>query len=57
MNTDFITYTRNYIHIVIYLLIIFLILLNIWIKEMKIGVPQNLSIGITIFYEITMFYD
>jgi hypothetical protein len=58
-NPDFTTYTRNYTHIVVYLLIIFLILLNIWIKgmKMKIGVPQNPSIGITTFYEITTFYD
>jgi hypothetical protein len=36
-----------------------LILLNIWIKGMKMknGVPQSPSIGITTFYEITTFYD
>jgi hypothetical protein len=51
MNPDFTTSTRNYTHIVMYLLIIFLILLNIWIKGMKtrIRVPQNPSIGIITF--------
>jgi hypothetical protein len=53
MNIDFTRHTRNYTHIVIYLLIILLVLLNIWIKgmKMKIGVRQNPSIGITTFYE------
>jgi hypothetical protein len=53
INPDFITETTKYNHILIYLLVIFWMLLNVWNRKKKrnIQVLRIPSVGITTFYD------